>query len=475
MGMFRKTLLVGSFVAIVASGGHAAAAVAPVIPTGVTVSPVIQQLHLQPSQSTASFTVQLTNNTKNAVTIALSTVDFVANGQTGGLTFLDKPSSDPNILSHEIASKLSPDINNVSLEPKAAQKIVITLNDVNSLAAGGHYGAVLYRVVDQPSTIKNGNRVSIQQALSTLVFATTDGRGTQGITLLKPSLSTVTFHFPQSINILFQSTGNTQITPRGTVSIIKSGSKVKLSTIVNVNSGMILPGSTRLYNTAIPTNNISWWPARYHVQVAYRYDGQAGFKTYNTSFYYINLWHILLTILIIAVIFWVLIKLKPYYRYLYRLVRYFVRFWIKIIRAMRTRRRNKKQATLAAESEADTLVMLEQQKETEDSSSEDVESSTVQLPIEQPENELAVEAQVPDELVSIETSTAIASTKSTNTTAKTATKTNKSQAKPKKVAKPKKTAAKKPKSVAKKATTQAKKTAPKKKSAAKPKNSAKKT
>jgi hypothetical protein len=287
------------------------------IPTGVTVSPVIQQIHLLPSQGATSFTVQVTNNTSHPVSVDLGSADFVANGQAGGLTFLTTQGVDPNILSHELASSLTTDPQHIELAPKVSQKVVVKLSGVEKLAPGGHYGAVIYHIVneDAPKTI-NGNRISLQQAISTLVFASTEGQGTQGLRLLRPNLRGVTFHFPQSVNIIMLATGNTQVTPRGTLSVSTGSSKQAPTAIINSSSGLVLPGTNRLYQTTIPNGGISWWPRVYHVHVVYHYDSETTYHTYNTSFLYINIWHILLTIVSIAFIVWALSKLKRYYKYL---------------------------------------------------------------------------------------------------------------------------------------------------------------
>jgi hypothetical protein len=295
------------------------AAPAGVIPTGVTVSPVIQQVQLLPTQGGSSFTVQITNNTTRPVSVDIGSADFVANGQTGGLAFLTTPGSDPNVVSHELASNLSTDPQHIELAPKAAQKVSVTLSGAKDLAPGGHYGAVIYHIVNQDELKNsNGNRVSLQQAISTLVFASTQGKGTQSLRLLRPNLRGVTLHFPQSVNIIMLATGNTQVTPRGTLSVSAGTSKQAPVTIINSNSGLVLPGSSRLYQTAVPRGGISWLPRMYHVHIAYRYDGETAYHTYDTSFLYINVWHILLTIVSITFIVWGLLKFKRYCTYLWQ-------------------------------------------------------------------------------------------------------------------------------------------------------------
>jgi hypothetical protein len=445
-------LLIVGFSTIVSSTAVLAALAvqAKGIPIGVTVSPVLQQLHLQPTETTANFTVQLTNNTKNPVTITISSADFVANGVTGGLTFLTKPSNDPNISSHEIAAGLSPSVNSIDLAPGAAQKVVVTLNNVNTIAPGGHYGAMLYQVINNTAaSSQSGNRVSLQQALSTLVFATTDGRGTQGISLIRPSLRSVTFHFPESLNLLFQATGNTQITPRGTLGLSQQSGKVIGASIINENSGMVLPGSIRLYNTSLPTTGISWWPARYHVRVSYRYDGQSNFKTYDTSFLYINVWHVLLTIVGLTVILWGLIKLKRYYRHLYRLSRIekVRKLGIKSIKSSAKRIKRVREVPAIQVSE---IAAPEQKTDIGENTSANVENETVQEPTEELATEATVALEADPEAVVPAPVTSVKPAKIPIKTTTQKSKTKKSPAAKPKKATPKTKSATKPKKAAKK-------------------------
>ena len=133
-------LSLGIGFAVIASTGHAYAALPKV--NGITVSPAIEQLTLNPNQNTASFNEQVTNNTTNPVVLKIGAEDFTYLNQYGGLDFYNS-SVDTN--SHGLLDFLSIGFNQVALGPMQSQTIPISILNANKLAVGGHYAALLFK------------------------------------------------------------------------------------------------------------------------------------------------------------------------------------------------------------------------------------------------------------------------------------------------------------------------------------------
>lgn len=258
---------------------------------GISISPAMQDRVLGPQDTKTSFTVQVYNYTTKKQLIQVSAQDFNALNETGGLTFLGSDSAQVTN-GHGISSIVTLSKKLISVEPKASVNITASINDVTKLAPGGHYGAILARVVADADQ-KGGNKVAIQQVVASLIFLETAGQGSKTIELLRPPVSLVTLHLPKLVNLAFHSTGNTQAVPRGTVQILH-GNTVISQGIINENSSLILPGSTRLLTTQLTRLKPPAWPGTYTMRVQYRYEGSLGSTTYEKRFIYIN---------VIAVIF----------------------------------------------------------------------------------------------------------------------------------------------------------------------------
>ncbi len=263
-------------------------AAAPTAPLkAVTVSPAIEQLQLAEGQDSADFKVTIANHTDVLARISLTFSDFKSLNASGGIAFLGQNASDLDH-SHGLSKWVQLQTEQVGLEPNQSAEINIHLTDLQSISPGGHYGAIIYQVVPY-GAIHTGNRVNLQQALSTLVFAVTAGGGTQHIKLAPPGLSHLQFSLPGKLNLLFSNDGNTQTAPRGSVQVYGGDPKTPAATaIINNGSALVLPGSSRNLTTSLTKAKHPWWPGIYHVRIRYRADSATGFSTYNARFLYLN-------------------------------------------------------------------------------------------------------------------------------------------------------------------------------------------
>ena len=122
----------------------------PSITPGLTVSPAIKQITLINGQTSVHFNALITNNTKNRMAIEIYDTDFTAYNENSGIVFLPNLSNRP----HGLAQWLQANISNVGLDPGQSQTIPITITPDKNLAPGGHYGALVYKVVSTGSAQK---------------------------------------------------------------------------------------------------------------------------------------------------------------------------------------------------------------------------------------------------------------------------------------------------------------------------------
>jgi hypothetical protein len=267
----------------------ASAVSTPAVPSGITVSPVLKQLQLQSGQDSADFDVLVTNNTVAQAQIKIGFVDFKALNESGGIAFLGEHATELQ-KSHGLAKWVQLSTQQLGLDSKASGTVTVHLQGLLALPPGGHYGAVTYQVL-KASPNGAGNRVTVNQVLTSLVFLVTAGGGTQHLTMPSPGLDGVQFQIPSSLDLFFTNDGNTQTAPRGSVQIDRGDPNHPVGTgVINTGSALVLPSSTRLLPTRLTALGRPWWPHQYHIRIHYRPDNSNKFSTYNAAFLYINPW-----------------------------------------------------------------------------------------------------------------------------------------------------------------------------------------
>jgi hypothetical protein len=272
---------------------------------GITLAPAIVNVDLQPGQVNAVFAINVSNTTDQPVTLDISSADFKSLNDTGGVAFLNTGSG---VTKYGLASWLTTD-NSITLEPGQTKTTAVTIENRDDLSPGGHYAAVLFRVNGNNKN-STANQVDINQVVSALVFVKKIGGERYSIDLQDLHPPTAWFSLPSNINLFFNNIGNTQAVPRGLVIISSPLSKEVARGIINTDSSLVLPESTKMYRTAITTSTgRAWLPGFYNVNIVYRYDGSSEPIFYNARLFYVNVWFWLiclggLSVLVTATIRW---------------------------------------------------------------------------------------------------------------------------------------------------------------------------
>jgi hypothetical protein len=258
---------------------------------GLSLSPAIEQLDLQPGQVNNSYQIRIDNNLNTDMTVSVNSLDFKSLNDSGGLFFIGtgiNNSKDKYGLTNWISLPRTP----MSLKPHGGQFVTVTIDNRSDLSPGGHYAAILFHVNSQSTG--GVNRVNLNQVASSLLFVRKIGGEKYSLSLSKVQLKRSIFSWPGSADLFFSNTGNVQTAPYGTVVLGKS------STVINPGSNLVLPESSRVFITPLSASKPGLLPKTYDLKINYRPDGLKQFSSYEVHFWYINPLELVLTAVILV-------------------------------------------------------------------------------------------------------------------------------------------------------------------------------
>jgi len=279
---------------------------------GITLTPAIINLDLVAGQTHAPFDVQVTNNTQVPQSLRLSSIDFKSLNQSGGLAFVGNGSSQITA-QHSLASWLNLGNGAVDLTPGQSKTVHMLVDNRSDLAPGGHYAAVLFQSTKDTTGTSN-NHVAINQVVSALIFVRKVDGATYGVDISTIAVPNNWFKQPNSVNVVLTDTGNTQEVPRGLVTATGPITGEIARGLVNPDSNLLLPDSSRLFQVPLQRTRHAWWPGFYKVTVSYRYDGTTQLQTATTSFLYISPFFIVVLLVILAIGYFLMRQRKALYR-----------------------------------------------------------------------------------------------------------------------------------------------------------------
>lgn len=269
---------------------------------GFTISPAFQEIDIKADQPRAQYSLTLSNQAGADQNFRLSVVDFGSLDEQGGVAFLGQPADE---LEHRygLASWMTLEKTAVFVPAGSKIELAVTVDNRASLAAGGHYGAVLATAVTDTGEPAVDPRVGVKQVLSSLVLVTKDGGVEHQLKLVSQVHNGSHWRLPSSIEHRFQNTGNVHLVPRGVTEVKSPTGKVVLRGALNEQSGEILPESFRRYKTPLTKLTAAWMPGRYKVVTTYRYDGTDTTHSLTTGFWYMGtalVWLVLVLALVAA-------------------------------------------------------------------------------------------------------------------------------------------------------------------------------
>lgn len=266
-------------------------------PTGITVSPAFQQVTIQANETEHPVSFTITNDKNIAQTLSLSTADFNTLSESGGLVFVG---TNPTALQKKygLAKWLSLPQTQITIAPGQTVTIKADVLDLASMPAGGHYGALML-AVQNPGAATTSNNIAVHPIASSLLFVTKLGGDTHKLGLAGVTVNRKFLSLPDEVILRFHNDGNTHLIPRGIVTVVDSRGKVVSKGIINDDSGIILPETLRRYYVPMQQIASSALPGQYKLRVDFRFDGISQFRSYQTSFWIIP-WYVILIILVLV-------------------------------------------------------------------------------------------------------------------------------------------------------------------------------
>jgi len=267
---------------------------------GFVISPAFAQLEVRTSQSQVLYALSLRNLTAVDQSFRLSVVDFGSLDEEGGVAFLGQPATE---MEHRygLASWMTLERELVFIPAGEAVQVKATIENKQSLAPGGHYGAILATAVTDTGQAATDPRVGIKQVLSSLVLVAKEGGAVPVLKLASQHHDGGWWLLPRMVDHRFQNAGNVHLVPRGTVEVKSPVGAVVKRGALNEASSVILPESFRRYKTPLLAVASALFPGWYTVVTKYRYDGTEQTKTLVSSFWYAGTivgWAVILVVML---------------------------------------------------------------------------------------------------------------------------------------------------------------------------------
>lgn len=310
------TLLVGLFVPEAAA---AATTTSQGSASGLSISPLRQQLTLSPGQS-SELQVTLKNITGGPVEAVPTVRDFTSDGVDGNPKII----TNSNEKSPASIRGFLTGISKVPLTTGEQKTFTVNIHVPTGTTPGAYYGLIEYQAVPANNGSKAGenSKVALTAAVSQLVFITVPGK----ITQLMQIKSINVYHDkrgatggvlftspPKAVGIELANLANDFEQPYGTAQIQRMGGKVVQSFQVNngITRGIVLPDSTRIFIN--PIKKVTR-PGSYTVEASITYGSKGStILVAKKTFWYIPMW-LIITLLVIVLIL-IAIVLLAYRRY----------------------------------------------------------------------------------------------------------------------------------------------------------------
>src|SRR5262249_19952363 len=132
--------------------------------SGIALSPFESEISIQPTDTSKTFNLTLTNKTASLQELDLKAQDFGSLNDTGGVLL---EGSNSYTQHYGLASWLTLGTDTVILKPGESRSVPVTIDNRSSLQPGGHYGAVVASV--NSLNDQSGNHVVIDQRLLSLI------------------------------------------------------------------------------------------------------------------------------------------------------------------------------------------------------------------------------------------------------------------------------------------------------------------
>jgi hypothetical protein len=274
--------------------------VASTVPgSGLSISPLHNQLTLDPGQS-SSIKINIKNITQNNVLAKAYVNDFQSDNNTGNPVIITDPNKQlPTSIKKFVHTE------DVPLAVGEKKQVTVPINIPAGFTPGAYYGIIRYRAIPAGSAAPKEGEVSLSASVGTIVLIQVKGdlktsAQLSSIKIYNGSKSgTIFFKQPNKAGIEISNLGNSFVQPFGKITINDMSGKTVHSYELNNSKprSTVLPGSKRTFID--PIKNISK-PGRYTLNASVAIGDGSDVLVSQKTFWYLT-GSILLIILAILV------------------------------------------------------------------------------------------------------------------------------------------------------------------------------
>lgn len=267
--------------------------------SGFLITPFFQEISVAEHQESVPFSIDVRNNTGSPAVFRISVLDFGTLDESGGVAFLGSS----NDLKYSLASWVSLSNDTLVLEPGESGSVLGAIENKESLSPGGHYGAVFFRIEDGTRELGR-DPVAFDPSFASLLFVRKIGGEVYGLDLKDIGFSPSVFSLPEKVRFRFQNTGNVHVTPRGVAEVTDPMGRKIAKSIINEESGIILPETFRNFPGSFRSLSKAFIPGHYTLSTNYRFDGSDTFVAKDVRFLLIPRPFVFSLLLALLVMFW---------------------------------------------------------------------------------------------------------------------------------------------------------------------------
>lgn len=266
--------------------------------SSIEVSPAYIDISLEKPDEIQQVAVVFTNHSNLPITLQIFPIDFKQADDFGAIQMLQNPGS----YSYSLSSFLSLEADTVLLDAGQKKPFMITIKNREDLSPGGHYAAVVAKVINAETSLP-----SVSPAVSSLILLRKIGGERFNLSLKDVNWpdNTVVFEYPGQINLTFQNEGNIHVIPYGRIDVTDMFGRLIYKGIVNTSSSAVFPESRRHIFVEMEMVE-KYFPISINT---IKIQGQDSLRkitySYTETFLYINPIVILVLVLIVVGLVWI--------------------------------------------------------------------------------------------------------------------------------------------------------------------------
>lgn len=270
---------------------------------GITVSPVQQEITLNPGQNVEE-KLRVTNPTSSSVTLYFSVLNFTSDNQDGKPTFYSDSQRSSRF---SLSSWITPNQKSLDLLAGQTKEVSYSISAPITAESGGHYGAILLST-QQPENTQGGQAtIGVVGLVGSLLLVTVPGNTVSHLDIDDFQSPSFLLGPPAIFTTILKNTGTIHLAPEGVITLKNWTGNTVTNLNINDKKGNILPQSQRTFENSWPFDWKSF--GRYTATLIVNY-GSPQQQISTTRIFYIIPWWLLIGIGILLLLCLTIIILR---------------------------------------------------------------------------------------------------------------------------------------------------------------------